>query len=86
MFFETREYDEGGIHDLIEESDDYVFWSELDSNLAERDVALEVGDQEINHEDSLVKVWAREEEYSDEFYENGLDNLVLELESDKEIF
>lgn len=80
-YHETRKYDESRIHDFIEESEDEIFWSNLELNLAKRDIAEEYADKvdELEHTELLTLVWRREEEYSQEFYENGLDNVKVDL-------
>ncbi|OLS01858.1 hypothetical protein [Tissierella creatinophila] len=81
MFFETRKHDESKINELISEYDNEVFWDELSSNLAKRDISKEyIGEKkDINHEELMRKIWSREEEYNEEFYENGLDNVTVDL-------
>lgn len=81
MFFETRKHDESKIHELISEYDNEVFWDQLSLNLAKRDISKEyIGEKkDINHEELMRKIWSREEEYNEEFYENGLDNVTVDL-------
>lgn len=80
-YYETRKYEESGIYDLIEEYNNNVFWDELASNLAERDIANKYGEEIVNleHEDIVTAIWRREDEYSEEFSENGLLNLKVDL-------
>lgn len=76
-YHETRKYDESRIHDVIEESEDEIFWSNLEHNLAKRDIAEEYADEldELEHSELLTLILRREEGYSHEFYKNGLDNV-----------
>ena len=80
-FFETRKFDESGIQDYVDEYDENVFWSELALRLAKRDVIREVEADEIGGDDYLLRVLHKEELYQDEFYENGLQNVIVD--SDK---
>lgn len=80
MFFETKELDESPINDLIDEYDNNMFWTLLASNLAERDIAKKLeGQEDVAHMEALGMVWGREEEYNDEFYKNGLDNVKVDI-------
>lgn len=80
-YYETRKYDESGIYDFIVEYDNNVFWDELASNLAKRDIANKYRDEidNMEHEDVVTAIWTREDEYSEEFSENGLLNLKVDL-------
>ena len=40
-------------------------------------------EEELEHAEHLTLVWTREEEYSQEFYENGLDNVTVDLNGTK---
>ncbi|NLN14018.1 MAG: hypothetical protein GX185_00265 [Tissierellia bacterium] len=80
-FFETRKFDESGIQDYVDEYDENVFWFELALRLAKRDVIREVEADEIGGDDYLLRVLHKEELYQDEFYENGLQNVIVD--SDK---
>lgn len=80
MYFETRKYEDGGIHDLISEYDTEVFWDELPLNLAKRDVVRDNKEiDKMSQEERMSLIWQREESYSEEFYENGLDNVKVEM-------
>lgn len=84
-YHETRKYDESRIYDFVEESEDEIFWSNLALNLAKRDIAEEYADKvdELEHTEHLTLLWTREEEYIQEFYENGLDNVTVDLTGTK---
>lgn len=76
QYFETRELEDGPVREFIDEYDDDVFWLELSSRLAERDTRKNMSeDQAPSHGEFISRVWAREEEYNDEFMDNGLDNV-----------
>jgi hypothetical protein len=66
---------------FIDEFVDDSFWDELVFRLAERDVAHRVGGYEqlrlLSPDDRTALLTPAEERYSDEFYRNGLDHLVL---------
>ena len=83
-YHETRKYDESRIYDFIEESEDEIFWSNLERNLAKRDIAEEYADKldELEHTELLTLILRRAEVYSEEFYENGLDNVKVDLGDD----
>lgn len=78
-YHETREFEESLVYELIEEYDDYVFWEELVSRLAKRDVGKEIEEiDDISHDEVVKMLWSREEIYEKEFYKNGLDNIRVE--------
>ena len=80
MYFETRKYEESGIHDLISEYDTEVFWDELSLNLAKRDVVRDNKEiDKMSQEERMSLIWEREEDYNEEFYENGLSNVKVEM-------
>jgi hypothetical protein len=78
-YFETAAYEANGPHmRFIDEYDEQVFWEELATRLAHRDIAAEetlsvkepLGETELTKK--LVELIAR---YEEEFAENGLDNI-----------
>lgn len=79
--FETREYETGKVQEYIDEYDENVFWTELASRLAERDmVSVQKLTGNISDgEERLNKFWSREDVYKDEFEENGLRNVDVEF-------
>src|SRR5690625_4976755 len=80
MFYETNEFDKMVMERYIEEYDAEVLWKELATGLEERDVMkCSTGKDEIKPEELIMKIWAREEEYNEEFYENGLDNVKVDM-------
>ena len=79
-YFPTREIEEGSAMDFIDEYDEYTFWEELISNLAERDFLDREGLERIrkmSREQRIKKVVVLEEKYHKEFRAHGLDRLVL---------
>lgn len=76
-YFTTPEFDEDRIEDLVVEYDDIIFWNMLAFNLAKRDVYRELDGKKLDRETILKRILEKEAEYSDEFYENGLENLKL---------
>lgn len=70
-YFPSRAYEEGGIHDAIQKYEDDIFFDDLAEELARRDLGEDEGNYEL-----LCK---RIDEYMDEFEENGVENLVLDV-------
>ena len=65
------------IHEFISEYDDYTFWDELALNLAKRDYANEMNVRNDTREEAFLRIIEFEEKYAEEFYKNGLKNLVI---------
>lgn len=38
-----------------------------------------INDCRLPDEEAIFMIWGREEEYSDEFYKNGLDNVKVDI-------
>lgn len=78
-YMPTREFDETIVEELIDEYDDYVFWQELEGNLAKRDVFKEFNGiiNEDNREEALRRQFQIESNYEDEFINNGLNNVSI---------
>lgn len=72
MFFETREFEDSEINEIIDQYDNDVFWDELAFRLAKRDVR-----KGKNIDESFKKLLDIEEKYSEEFYKNGLKNVKV---------
>ena len=71
------EVDDAG---FIEEYDEEVFWYELCNRLAARDLLQEKGREALESMDYAERLTLedqRAEKYSEEFVNNGLENLVL---------
>lgn len=84
-YFETAAYEASAAHmRFIEEYDNQVFWEELATRLAERDSAAEEmlraqgARSEGERTARLLELTAR---YEEEFSENGLDNVRVDLET-----
>ena len=73
--FPTLEYEEE-LQPLIDENDNDVFWNELSSRLAKRDVASSENTV-ATIEESRLKYFQIESEYEKEFVDNGLENLQI---------
>lgn len=69
--FPSRAYEEGGIHDAIEDYEDAVFFDILAEELARRDLGDEA--------DDIEALTARMDEYMEEFERSGVDNLTLDV-------
>ncbi len=79
-YFPTREIEEGSAMDFIDEYDEYTFWEELISHLAERDFLDREGLERIrkmSREQRIKMFVVLEEKYHKEFRAHGLDRLVL---------
>lgn len=79
QLFLNEKITQGPVLKKLEQFADEVFWSELASRLAERDIRAEAGkpeDDELDDEevDRLVNL---EEEYWREFEEHGVDHIVM---------
>jgi hypothetical protein len=78
---ESLEYDDE-MEAFIEEYNEDVFWEELGSRLAERDMMEEMGEEivlKLDDGERLKVLSEAKEKYFDEFEENGVDNLRLAL-------
>ncbi len=79
-YFPTREMEEGSTMDFIDEYDQYNFWEELISHLAERDLIAREGMERIrkmSREQRFKKLLGLEDKYRKEVGAHGLDRLVL---------
>ena len=72
--FPSRAYEDGGIHEAIADYEDAVFFDILAEELARRDLGLVETDPE-----DFTELSARMEEYLDEFDNNGLDTITMDL-------
>lgn len=71
--FPSRAFEDGGIHDAIEEYENSVFFDILAEELSRRDLTRDGKDP-----DDYDELGAKIEEYMTEFEQNGIDNLTLE--------
>ncbi|UTR12081.1 hypothetical protein MM300_07250 [Evansella sp. LMS18] len=74
-YYLTGDYEES-LHYLIQENDDDVFWSQLSSRFAEKEL-LNSGEEFDNPDDRVRRFWEIEEKYEEEFDNNGIKNLVV---------
>ena len=82
-YFPTGAYEnEGAARFFIEEFEEDVFWEELCSRLARRDLLQEKGIENLKAMDPVERLTAEDEiaeQYSDEFVANGLKNIILSM-------
>ena len=78
-YYETREYEESGIMEFIDEYDGYIFWDQLVTNLAKRDANKKIAARatDPSAEDLWKRTFEIEERYANEFEENGLENIKV---------
>ena len=80
-YFPTKKYEDAGTdHIFIDEYDDNVFWQELCTRLAQRDMLEEFGEEQLSKMDIFERIGLEDEksfQYNNDFAENGLKNLVI---------
>lgn len=80
-YYPTREYEMAEeVTTFLEEYDDEVFWDELCSRLASRDLLQERGREELEKLEFTEQLSLEDEiseKYREEFVNNGLKNLAL---------
>jgi hypothetical protein len=80
-YYPTREYEMAEeVTTFLEEYDGEVFWDELCSRLASRDLLREKGREALEKMEFTEQLSLEDEiseKYSEEFVKNGLKNLVL---------
>jgi len=85
-YFETREYEERAPHmRFIEEHDEEVFWGELASKLAHRDLAAEDvlnAAGPLDDEARTIRLFEIIDRYEEVFAESGLQSLRVAVKSD----
>ena len=72
-FFPSKAYEEGGIHEAIEDYEDAMFFDILAEELARRDMV-----EENLSQDDVAELTNRMNDYMDEFERNGIDRIVVE--------
>lgn len=81
-YFPSREFEEdSGVHELIEEYDDYTFWDEFAEHLADRDLLREYGVEALkamSRDERFGKYLELREKYDRELEEHGLERIVIE--------
>jgi len=70
----SRAFEDGGIHEAIAEYEDAVFFDILAEDLALRDMEVEG----LDPADS-AELMRRTDEYLEEFEQNGLENITLDI-------
>lgn len=78
--FPTKELEESGIFDIIDDYNNKTFWEELVDRLADRDFVQKYGMEKIekmSFKERFSKQTAFEEIYSAEFEESGLNNVLI---------
>ncbi|MGG0645272.1 hypothetical protein ABE021_15210 [Sporosarcina gallistercoris] len=73
--FPTQEYEQQ-LQPIIDDNDNEVFWQELSSRLAKRDLVKE-GKTYATQDETMLKFFEVQGEYEKEFEDNGLSNLEL---------
>ncbi|TGL72427.1 hypothetical protein [Leptospira jelokensis] len=80
MFTVAEEYFQEVFESYIEPYNDDVFWTELTTELAQRDLELSISEKELeamSQEAYETKVAKEAEKYDAEFEKNGVDRLFL---------
>lgn len=80
QFFPTEKLTEGAAREKLEQFGEDIFWGELVSRLAERDLRNELGPTKLSDElseDEESQLQAAEDNYWREFEANGVDHLVV---------
>ena len=72
--FPSQAYEDGGIHEVIADYEDAVFYNILAEELARRDLGLEDCDP-----DDFTELTARMEDYLAEFDKNGLNTINIDI-------
>lgn len=80
-YFHTSEYEESESDmQFIDEFENDCFWDKLSSNLAKRDLLIEIGVEEFEKMEPIErfqKVDEIAEKYNEEFEKNGIRNLMV---------
>lgn len=80
-YFPTRDFEEDlNLHELIQEYDEESFWEELPDRLGQRDFHRKYTSREIsnmNQEERFTKLCECIEEWQEEIYKNGLENISI---------
>ena len=80
-YFETREHEDKMLTDFVVPYEDEVFWDELASRLAHRDIIKQLGLEKykslerIDRATKTVKIISK---YNGEFERNGLENVKID--------
>lgn len=72
--YPSHAYEDGGIHEAIADYEDAIFFDILAEELARRDMNADHMNQ-----DDIVELASRMEEYINEFEQNGIENISLDI-------
>jgi hypothetical protein len=79
-YFETREYEDSGIRDVVDDYDNQSFWEELIHRLVDRDVAL-LAPHLVDQFPPTEEYWKLSgdlgQRYSEEFAAHGLTRVTV---------
>lgn len=78
QYDETPEFEEHIYNDFIAPYNDALFWEELISSLAQRDMIEEMGIERYKSMETIERmsqILERHEPYENEFHQHGVDNL-----------
>jgi len=81
----SREFEDSGIHDFIENYDEYTFWEELTDRMAKRDLNKTYSEESLeamDFEEFFTRREPFEKKYNDEFCDHGLDRLEIAEKKD----
>ncbi|MFW6012037.1 MAG: hypothetical protein ACOC8R_03030 [Desulfosalsimonas sp.] len=85
-YFPTPDYEEESeVMDLLEDFEDNLFWFGLAQRMALKTLVDQVGIEtydELFDETNAAKLKALEARFAEEFYENGLNNIRAEIDTD----
>lgn len=78
-FFPTREWEESGVMQWIDEYNEDNFWDYLADKLASRDLAeqLQLEPDQVPSEEMMGQLHELQQWYDSEFYQNGLNHLRI---------
>ncbi len=84
-YYPSLALEESQVREFIDEYDEENFWEELVSRLATRDIdnggSIPAEEGRSAQETRAMRIWEREDEYSDEFEEHGLDRVIVKLKA-----
>ncbi len=88
-YFPTKKYEDHGAYmPIIEEFEEYSFWSNLSFKLAIRDLIDQDGEQKVEKmelADRGSKIMQLEDWYTDEFNNNGIQNVKVQIKPTKKL-
>ena len=88
-YFPTKKYEDHGAYmPIIEEFEEYSFWSNLSFKLAIRDLIDQDGERKVEKmalSDRGSKIMQLEDWYTDEFNDNGIQNVKVDIKPTKKL-